>query len=94
MSRHQVTCITKKGGHYNAHERITNIGGTNANGTPWKLTEDDAIKGIENKTYEFYVTVNQKTVDVVVAIHGGRKYLKTIADGYSPDNLLALLECK
>jgi len=31
---------------------------------------------------------------VIVAVHNGRKYLKTAADGYSPDNLLALPECR
>jgi Protein of unknown function (DUF3892) len=34
-----------------------------------------------------------RTVAVIVAFHSGRKYLKTEADGYSPDNLLALPEC-
>src|ERR1017187_4237659 len=30
---------------------------------------------------------------IVVASHNGRKYLKTTADGYAPNNLLALREC-
>jgi hypothetical protein len=37
--------------------------------------------------------VNGRTVWVKVAVHGGRKYLKTENDGYSPDNLLALRDC-
>jgi hypothetical protein len=44
---HQIKCI-KKSDRYNPHERIENIGGTNADGTSWKLTEDAAIEGIEN----------------------------------------------
>jgi len=89
----RVTCINKRE-HYNAHERITAIGGQNPDGRQWKLTEDEAIKSIENGTYAFYVNVNGTSVDVVIATHNGRKYLKTTADGYSPDNLLSLPECR
>ena len=59
----------------------------------WKLTEDQAIRYIDNKEWEFYVSVNGRTVEVVIASHNGRRYLKTTADGYSPDNLLSLPEC-
>ncbi len=93
-TRHQVSCINKRGSHYNAHERISHIGGVNPDGKRWKLSEDDAIKAIENGTDQFYVSVGGRTVDVIVANHEGRrKYLKTTADGYSPDNLLSLGEC-
>jgi len=93
MSRHRITCITKRGDHYNAHERISSVGGVNADNTSWSLTEDKAIKSIEDRTYEFYVSVNGKAVDVVVATHNNRKYLKTTADSYSPNNLLNLQDC-
>jgi hypothetical protein len=73
MSRHRVSCINKRGGHFNPHERISHIGGVNENGTRWKLTEDEAIKAIEDKKYEFYVSVNGRSVNVVVATHNGRK---------------------
>jgi hypothetical protein len=88
MSRRQVTCISKRGNHHHAHERISSIGGSG-----WKLSEDDAIKTIEGGKDEFYVSAGGRTVDVVVATHKGRKYLKTTADSYSPDNLLSLPEC-
>ena len=89
MSRRQVTCITKKGNHHDPHERISAIGGSG-----WNKSEDEAIKAIEGKTDEFYVSAGGKSVDVIVAKHGQRKYLKTTADGYSPDNLLSLPECR
>jgi hypothetical protein len=92
-TRHQVSCINKRGSHYDPHERISHIGGTNGDGTRWKLSEDDAIKAIEEKNYEFYVSVNGRSVNVIVATHNGRKYLKTESDGYRPDNLLSLPEC-
>lgn len=93
MTRHQVTCINKRGSHYDAHERISHIGGPNDNGTRWKLTEDEAIRSIEDGKYQFYVSVYGRSVDVIIAWHGNRKYLKTESDEYSPNNLLNLSEC-
>lgn len=93
MSRHQVTCINKRGNHYNPHERISSIGGTNSDNSRWKLSENKAIQSIEDGKYEFYVRINSRSVNIIVAVHKGRKYLKTEADGYSPNNLLSLPEC-
>lgn len=89
MARFQVTCINKRGSHYNPHERIQNIGQQNN----WTLSEDLAIRKIESGTDSFYVDVNGREVNVIVAVHNGRKYLKTEADGYAPNNLLNLPEC-
>jgi hypothetical protein len=62
-------------------------------GTRWKLSLEDAITGIEEGKWRFYVSAGGRSVWVVIAEHEGRKYLKTEADGYSPDNLLSLEEC-
>jgi len=91
MARHKVTCINKRGSHYDPHERIAYIGNDREN---WKLSEDDAIRAIENYTSSFYTLVNGREAEVVIAAHNGRKYLKTTADGYRPDNLLNLPECQ
>jgi hypothetical protein len=88
----QVTCINKRGDHYDPHERIQAIGGV-VNGVRWKDDEDTAIRNVERDSTSYYVSVGGKSVWVVVAKHNGRKYLKTEPDGYSPDNLLALPEC-
>lgn len=90
MARRKVTCINKRGSHYDPHERISHIGNS---GEGWKVSEDDAIRAIENYTTSFYTLVNGREADIVVAKHNGRKYLKTTADGYRPDNLLSLPEC-
>lgn len=84
----QVTCINKRPSHYDPHERIQAIGGAG-----WKHTEEQAIRNVTADPNAYVVSAGGRTVRVVVAAHNGRNYLKTEADGYSPDNLLALPEC-
>lgn len=88
----QVMCINKRPSHYDRHERIQAIGGS-VNGVRWKDPEEAAIKNVERDKTSYYTSVNGKSVWIVVAVHNGRKYLKTQNDGYAPDNLLALPEC-
>jgi hypothetical protein len=88
----RITCITKTN-HSSPHERIQSIGGTNADGTRWKRSQQQAILDIEAGTYSYYVQVGLVKVDVIVALHQGNKYIKTRNDGVHPDNLLSLPEC-
>jgi len=88
----QIQCINKTD-RQNAHERIKNVGGVQ-NGKRWKLTETEAIAGIEAGKWRFFVSVNGQSVWVVIAVSRyGNKYLKTEADGEQPNNLLSLPEC-
>lgn len=88
----QVRCINKRGNHYDPHERIQNIGGID-NGTRWKRSEETAIAYLKSGAEAYHVIVDGKTVEVIVAKHGNREYLKTKDDGYAPNNLLSLPEC-
>jgi hypothetical protein len=88
----RIQCINKRD-RQSPHERISHVGGVGVDGKRWKLTEDQAITGTKDGTYSFYVNVDNRRVDVIVAIHEGRQYLKTKADGVIPNNLLSLPEC-
>jgi len=86
--RRQVTRINKRPSHYDPHERVQNIGGDG-----WRHSETDAIRWIKARQESYYVSVGGRPTDVIVAVHQGREYLKTTADSYAPNNLLALPEC-
>lgn len=88
----QIQCINKSD-RYDPHERILFVGGV-YNGQRWKLSQPDAIAGIESAKWAFFVQVNGRSVWVIVAVSQyGNKYLKTEADGDHPNNLLSLPEC-
>jgi hypothetical protein len=89
MARYQITCINKREGHYDPHARIQYVGEQGH----WKLSEESAIRHIESGQDSFYTSVNNRHAEVIVATHNGRQYLKTAADDYAPNNLLALPEC-
>ena len=60
-----------------------------------KITQEEAISGIETGKWDFYVQAGGRVVDVIVATsRWGNKYIKTTADGEHPDNLLSLMECR
>ena len=85
--RVQVKCINKTD-RSSVHDRIRSIGGDG-----WKISQQEAITRIENKTYEYYVSRGGSSVNVIVATNNGTKYIKTENDGLQPDNLLSLPEC-
>jgi hypothetical protein len=91
---HEIKCINKTD-RYDPHDRIRKVGGQNPDGSLWKIDQQEAVRGIEAGKWAFYVKIQNKVVDVIVAVSRyGHKYLKTVADGEQPNNLLSLYECK
>jgi hypothetical protein len=84
----QVTCINKRGNHYDPHERITHIGGSG-----WKVTQEQGIADVNTDPDAYYVSADVGTVNLIVGKHNGHDYLTTQADGETQNNLLALPEC-
>lgn len=82
----EITCIIPDSRDRDG--RIDGVGGTG-----WTKDEDTVIEEIENGT-RYYVEVDGREVEVEVAEHDGRKYLKTVADDFIPNNLLSLPTCR
>ncbi len=92
--RHRVQCVDGAD-RPNPEDRIVRIGGTNTVGVNWRLTQEEAISGIESGRWDFFVLSRTgRALDVIVATApSGRKYLKTSTDGDQPDQLLAVKAC-
>lgn len=90
----RIGCIVKTD-RTNPHERIHSVGGVNPDGTRWKLSEDQAISYIGDGRFAFYVErpVGQRVAVIIATSPWGNKYLKTVADGEQPNNLLSLPTC-
>lgn len=91
MADCRITCIVKP--HPNSpHEHITHVG----NPPQWLWTREQVISSIEAGANSFFVldgfTGKRAEVGVVRELSKA-PYLRTYADGYFNDNLLALHQC-
>jgi hypothetical protein len=92
MADCRITCIVKP--HPSSpHEHITHVGNPAAN---WVWTREAVIESINSGANTFYVlddnTGRRSEVGVVRQL-GRLPFLRTHADGYWNDNLLALNQC-
>lgn len=88
MSDYQITC--HKPDNADADRRLQGLGGPVCG----YLGIDTIIYRIENHIDRYWTTANGVSVWIEVKVRSnGRKYLKTTADGYEPNNLLALPHC-
>lgn len=73
--------------------RIRAVGGVRPDGTHWRMTTDEAIKAIRRGERLYVEEPIGDPVEVTVShTAAGREYLRTLADGDDPNNLLALPE--
>ncbi|MCB1501996.1 MAG: DUF3892 domain-containing protein [Bauldia sp.] len=87
----QVLCAAKDH-RLNPYRSVTHIGGRNADGSAWRLPIADAIDGIRERRWEFYlVDANgEKTWLHVTVSRDGHEYLKAIDEREIPAMLIAL----
>jgi hypothetical protein len=89
----RIDCVTRTD-RVSPHHRIRAVGGRGRDGESWRLSEDAAIAAIENERATFYVEwPHGHRLDVVIGQGLGKQFLKTEADGESPDVLLAMSDC-
>jgi hypothetical protein len=89
-----VSCTGKdRTGGVEPQQRVKSIGGVLRDGTRWTLSVAAAIAKIESEEHTYYVNAGGSSPNLVVATHGGKKYLKTQLDRDVPEILLALPDC-
>lgn len=93
----KITCINKdNGNHENPNIAITHLGWVNeADGTSGKNTRLEIYNWIKNDKGEAYVKDGEgnKAILITEDTIYGTKYVKTVADTSTKNNLLSLPEC-
>lgn len=85
----QIACVCKTD-RTNPYDCIERAGGPEGEG--WTLRVDEIVTYIKEGT-RFWVDVGGQRMDVIIASHSGREYIKTRADADQPTTLLSLPEC-
>ncbi len=77
------------------YHRVRYVGGVNADGSLWTLRAEEAIEGIVERLWTFYVVspAGERAGVVVDAGPDDALYLRTELDGDEPETLLALPRC-
>lgn len=90
---HQVRCIIRGSGP-GAENRIQGIGGVDYDHSPWQLSQDEAVAGIDDGSWTFYVKDSGGAPVSVLAAstEAGVRFLATESDETLP-LLLDLPQC-
>jgi hypothetical protein len=76
------------------HHYIYSVGGRKADGKRWELTVPTVVALIKSGQCRFFTDEGGKRADVVIEVSGSNwPYLKTVADGFMPNNLESLNGC-
>lgn len=87
----RVTCVNKSD-PLNPQSHILGIGGVDDLGTPWYLSQDQAIAAIDERQFKFIVIVSGWRAKVI-AEHGPEGRYLRIADGSGSTTLSSLPPC-
>jgi len=83
---HLVRCTVKDG------EGIAFIGGTNSDGTHWRMSMQDAVAGMKSGKYKFYISGEGQGHWLTTVQEQGRDVLG-LADEADPHLLRSLPDC-
>ncbi|MCD4655011.1 DUF3892 domain-containing protein [bacterium] len=91
MNRRYKVWFIRKNDHLDKLSQITHIGGLTEDCYRWIISLREAIEGIENGRWQFFVKQNISQLNLIVATSpSGYKYLKTEIDSDIPEHLLNL----
>jgi len=76
----------------NPYRSVTHVGGRNEDGSTWRLPIADAINGIRERRWEFYVVGpdGERAWLHVTVSRDGHEYLKALDEREIPAMLIAL----
>ena len=91
---HEVTCVSISN-REDPYLRVTHLGGQDPRGRLWRLTLNQAIEGILEGRWQFFVNVDGQRQSLTIDYSPtGYRYLRAESDPDEPVTLLTLNECK
>jgi uncharacterized protein DUF3892 len=90
---YEIDCIEKW--VHNGHPFIGIVGGRRPDGTRWEFAEGVVISLIRDGSCTFFTNQDGRRANIVIERSDtGFDHLKTVADDFIPNNLLALPVCR